>query len=335
MGYDYLLVVICRLTSLVHLIPTTTSMKATEVAWLFLKDIVRLHGLPETIVSDRDSKFISKFWHELHCLMGVKLLMSMAYHPQTDVMGERAIRGVTQVLRGIVTHDQTDWVDRLPMAEFAINSCVNDSTGFAPFELTYGAMPRIFHKTIITPFLRVKSFADKALTNLAIAHDSIIANRTFQTHYANKHRSAEEPLKEGNLVYLSTKNLNLPKHWARKLMLIFIGPYPIIKANSNTSNYTLKLPIELEARNIHPTFHVSLLKPHIPNDDDRFPSRDIQIYYDFGYGEEAEQEVDEILAHQWDGRALRLLVKWSSGDSTWEPLKSCDKLHALDEYLSI
>ena len=147
MGYDYLLVVICRFTSLVHLIPTTTSAKAMEIAWLFLKDIVRLHGLPETIVSDRNPKFVSKFWRELHRLMGVKLLMSTAYHPQTDAMGERSIKGVTQVLRGVVKHDQTDWVDRPPMAEFAINSSANESTGFAPFELTYGAMPRIFHKT--------------------------------------------------------------------------------------------------------------------------------------------------------------------------------------------
>ena len=335
MGHDYLLVVICRLTSLVHLVPTNTSARATDIAWLFLRDIVRLHGLPETIVSDRDPKFVSKFWRELHRLMGVKLLMSTAYHPQTDAMGERAIRGISQVLRGVVAPDQSDWVDRLPMAEFAINSSVNESTGFAPFELTYGAMPRIFHKTDITPFLGVKSFAEKALTNLAIAHDSIIANRTFQTHYANRYRSAEEPLKSGDLVYLSTRNLNLPKHRARKLMPTFIGPYPIVKANPETSNYTLELPIELQARNIHPTFHVSLLKPHVPNDDNRFPSRDVSVYYDFGYGDEAEQEVDEILAHQWDGRTLRLLVKWSSGDSTWEPLKSCDKLRALDEYLSI
>ena len=221
------------------------------------------------------------------------------------------------------------------MAEFAINSSVNNSTGFAPFELTYGAMPHIFQTAVSTPYFGVKSFAEKALTNLAIAHDSIIANHTFQTHYANRYRSAEEPLKEGDLVYLSMKNLNLPKHQAWKLMLTFIGPYPIVKANPGTSNYTLKLPIELEARNIHPMFHASLLKPHILNDDSRFPSRDVQVYYDFGYGEEAEQEVTEIMAHQWDGRALRLLVKWSSGDSTWEPLKSCDKLLALDEYLSI
>jgi hypothetical protein len=196
-------------------------------------------------------------------------------------------------------------------------------------------MLHIFHKIGITPYQGVKSFAEKALTNLAIVHDSIIASQSFQTHYANRRRSAEDALKEGDLVYLSTKNLNLPKHRARKLMPTYVGPYPIIRANPSTSNYTLKLPTELETRNIHPTFHVSLLKPHIPNDDERFPSCDIQIYYDFGYGDEAEQEVDEILAHQWDGRALRLLVRWSSGDSTWEPLRSCSKLRALDEYLSI
>jgi hypothetical protein len=84
-------------------------------------------------------------------------------------------------------------------------------------------------------------------------------------------------------------------------MPIFIRPYPVVKSNPNSSNYTLKLPIELEAQNIYPTFHISLLKPHVPNDDNRFPSSHIHIYYDFGYGDEAEQEVDEILAHQWDG----------------------------------
>ena len=100
------------------------------------------------------------------------------------------------------------------MTEFAINSSVSNSTGFAPFELTYGAMPHIFQMAISTLFLGVKSFAEKALMNIVIAHDSIIANRTFQTHYMNRYRSAEEPLKEGNLVYLLMKNLNLPKHQA-------------------------------------------------------------------------------------------------------------------------
>ena len=118
-------------------------------------------------------------------------------------------------------------------------------------------------------------------------------------------------------------------------MPTFIGPYPIVKANPGTSKYTLKLPIKLEAWNIHLMFHVLLLKPHVPNNDNQFPLCDVQVYYDFGYSDKAEQEVAEILAHQWDSQKLHLLVKWNSSNSTWELLKSCDKLLALDEYLSI
>src|SRR5258708_24517687 len=193
------------------------------------------------------------------------------------------------------------------MAKFTINSSMNDSTGFAPFEPMYGAMLCIFQTMVSTPFFGVKSFVEKALMNIVITHDSIIANCTFQTHYANRYWSAEEPLKEGDLVYLSTKNLNLPKHRVRKLMLIFIRLYPIAKANPGTLNYTMKFLIKLEAWNIHPTFHVLLLKPHVPNNDDRFPSCDFQVYHNFRYGNEAEQEVAKILAHQWDGQSLCLL----------------------------
>jgi hypothetical protein len=108
-GMDYLLLVICRLTSMVHLIPTKTTAKATDIAWLFVKEIVRLHGLPESIVSDRDRKFVSKFWKETHRMMGVKLLMSTAFHPQTDGASERAVRNVSQVLRTAVADNQKDW----------------------------------------------------------------------------------------------------------------------------------------------------------------------------------------------------------------------------------
>ena len=83
-GNDYLLVIIDQLTSQVHLVPTTTHVTTREVAWLFLKEVVRLHGVLKSIVSDRDTKFTSMFWHELHRLMGTKLLMSTAFHPQMD-----------------------------------------------------------------------------------------------------------------------------------------------------------------------------------------------------------------------------------------------------------
>ena len=104
-NFDYLLVVIDRLTSQVHLVPTTTTVTARGIMWLILKEVMRLHGIPESIVSDRDTKFTSIFWKELHRLMGSKLLMSTAFHPQTDGATERANRSITQILRAVVSND--------------------------------------------------------------------------------------------------------------------------------------------------------------------------------------------------------------------------------------
>jgi len=96
--HDYLLVVIDRLTSQVHLVPTNMHVTAKEVTWLFIKEVVRLHRMPDSIVSDQDTKFTSNFWKELHQLMGTKLLMSMSFHPQTDGATEQANRSIGHVL---------------------------------------------------------------------------------------------------------------------------------------------------------------------------------------------------------------------------------------------
>ena len=99
---------------------------------------------------------------------------------------------------------------------------------------------------------------------------------------------------------------------------------------------TLELPPELTARWVHPTFHVSLLRAHIPNDKARFPPCDTKVYYNFGAVDEPEWFVDEILAHHWvDSMGLELQVCWTLGNVTWEPLASCKELAALDIYLEL
>ena len=95
---DYIWVVLCRLTSMVHLIPLKTTTMVAQLAPLFMSHIVQLHGLAETIVSDRDPKFTSQFWMETHRLLGIKLLHSTAFHPQTNSASERMIHKVSQVL---------------------------------------------------------------------------------------------------------------------------------------------------------------------------------------------------------------------------------------------
>ena len=139
-NFDYLLVVIDQLTSQVHLVPTMMTVTARGVMWLILKEVMRLHGIPESIVSDQDTKFTSIFWKELHRLMRSKLLLSTAFHPQTDGATERANRSIAQILRIVVSNDQKDWSSKCLMVEFAINSSINATTGYAPFELTHGYM---------------------------------------------------------------------------------------------------------------------------------------------------------------------------------------------------
>jgi hypothetical protein len=180
--------------------------------------------------------------------MGTKLLMSTSFHPQTDGHSERAIRLIGQILRSTVSPDQKDWVPRVPLVEFTLNSSINSSSGFAPFELNYGYMPRLVaFPTDGIKYCGVKEFAQRARANLEIAHDAIIEARIRATYQANLSRSEEKPFGVGDLAYLSTANLNLPKWRARKLAPKYIGPYKVTKAYPETLDYVLELTPELIA----------------------------------------------------------------------------------------
>jgi len=113
---------------MVHLVPVHTSITATELSWKYLREIVRLHGLPASIVSDWDSKFTSKWWRSLHKIMGAKLLMSTSFHLQTDGQTERANRNIGQIFRTVVQPDQKNWIDKVDMTKFAINASISETT---------------------------------------------------------------------------------------------------------------------------------------------------------------------------------------------------------------
>ena len=334
-GHNYVWIVLCRLSVRVHLIPLKTTTSAVELAWIFLKEIVRLHGLPDSIVSDRDSKFTSRFWTEVHRALGVKLKMSTAFHPQTDGQSERAIRKASQVLAAMVLPDQSNIFKCLPMTEFALNASVNASTGFAPFEFE-GYMPKMTVELSNSVFRGVADFVDHVKETLMAAHDAMITARSFQTHHANKLRRDEPPLAIGALVYLSTKNLALPKGRASKLLPKFIGPYPVISMHKEKSVYELRLPEILRKQRIYPKFHITRLRPHISNDDALFPHWDVSTYYDFGDDSEQEWVVDSIIGHEWIGlNAVKFHVRWELGDTTWESLATCNTLVALDDYVRL
>ena len=109
-----------------------------------------------------------------------------------------------------------------------------------------------------------------------------------------------------------------------------------LKANHNASTYTLDLPLQLKERRIHPTFHVSRLRVHIPSDDSLFPHRDLVAVYDFGQPDNSICVVDEIVGHEWTSPSrVKFVVRWADGDITREPYKNVSEAQKLDEYFEL
>ena len=323
-GYNYLWVIMCHLTSMVHLIPICTTDMAADLAGTFLKEIVHLHGLPQSIVSDRDPKFTLAFWQELHQMMGAHLLMSTAFHPQMDGMTEGTIHLISQVLCTIVSPDQLDWIDKIPITEFALNSSVSATTGFTPFELNYGYLPcTMVGIQTDTQYEGVCMFAEHTCDNLLIAHDPILTACVNQMHYANQHCQEEPNIKEETLVFLSMQNLSFPKGCACKLILKFIGPYHVEVAHPEMSTYMLDLPEDLQKCKINPMFHISLLRWHELNNDILFLHCNSRVYYNVGAPEEKEWYVEEIVGHRWVDNKLKLQVQWTHDDESWESYAEC------------
>ncbi|WP_225427127.1 integrase catalytic domain-containing protein, partial [Ligilactobacillus murinus] len=117
-GHDSIWVVIDRLTKSAHFLPVRTTYSMDQLADLYVQEIIRLHGIPVSIVSDRDPMFTSRFWKSLHDTLGTKLSFSTAFHPQTDGQSERTIQILEDMLRACVLDFQPSWSRYLPLVEF-------------------------------------------------------------------------------------------------------------------------------------------------------------------------------------------------------------------------
>jgi len=141
-GYDAILVVVDRFTKMIHLIPTYTTLSLEGVARLFRDHVWKDFGIPENIIYDQGSVFVSKFMEALNHLLGIQANPSTAYHPQMDGQTERVNQEVEQYLRVFMNYHQDDWTDWLSLVEFSHNDKVNSSTHHSPFYLNWGRHPR-------------------------------------------------------------------------------------------------------------------------------------------------------------------------------------------------
>ncbi|GJP59416.1 hypothetical protein CLOP_g11776, partial [Closterium sp. NIES-67] len=139
-GNDVILVVVDQLTKMAHFIACQQTITAEQTVRLFLTNVIRLHGLPSAIISDRDPKFTSNFWRQLWDQFGTKLQFSSAYHPQTDGQTERVNQTMEQLIRTTCT-DPSTWEQSLPLLEFAYNNATSATTNQSPFFLNYRQDP--------------------------------------------------------------------------------------------------------------------------------------------------------------------------------------------------
>jgi hypothetical protein len=282
---------------MVHLVPSRMTYTTCEVAELVFSEVYKLHGLPKSIISDQDILFTSGFWTHLQQLIGVKQRMSSAYHPETNGATKCTNCTVNQMLRSCISPNQRDWVSRLPAIEFAINIATSESIGYSPFFTNYGWLPRpmIWDKPDPTEYPGVRAYAQKLKHTIMSAHDPMIAAHVKQTRDANRCRRPC-PLVQGDLVYLSTKNISFPKGLAHKFLLKFMGPYQILNDFGNNS-YHLELPDCMKQHGIHDVFHSSYLRLHMPNNNRLFPGRLDNQVADFE-DKEHEWAVEKILSHK-------------------------------------
>jgi hypothetical protein len=133
-----ILVIVDKLTKSAHFIPIRDTYDVTDVARVFVSEVIRLHGIPKKIISDRDSKFTSRFWTSLQSALGTHLNLSTAYHPETDGQTERVNQVMEDMLRMYVMDNQTHWEKYLPLVEFAYNNNFHSSISMPPYEALYG-----------------------------------------------------------------------------------------------------------------------------------------------------------------------------------------------------
>jgi hypothetical protein len=142
-GANTILVIVDRFTKYAHFVPMKHPFTAPQVARVLIDSVVKLHGMPKSIVSDRGSIFTSIFWRQLFQKLGTKLKFTTAYHPQTDGQTERVNQSLEMYLRCSIQENSKNWKQWLSLAEFWYNSCNHSSIGMSPFKALYGHEPEL------------------------------------------------------------------------------------------------------------------------------------------------------------------------------------------------
>ncbi|MCO5588866.1 hypothetical protein L7F22_042826 [Adiantum nelumboides] len=259
-GHDGIWTIIDRFSKQAHFVPVKKTVKPDHLARLFVvAQIFRLHGMPKTIVSNRDLRFKSLFWKTIWESIATRLQFSSSFHPQTDGQSEIANSVVMDFLKSYISDQKTQWERYLPLVEFAYNNTLHSSTGKAPFEIVEGAMK-------VLPILSTKDKifeADKYTRDLDTAfakvRETLQKSQERQKKAADHHRR-DLKLKENDSVLLRFEKARLRQKKGKerlypKLSMRYYGPFQITDERINDVSFRLRLP---DTWKIHTAFHVSV-----------------------------------------------------------------------------
>jgi transposase InsO family protein len=321
LSYDAIMVIVDRFTKYAIMLPFRQNYTAVQLAHVLKDRLFRDHGIPKSIISDRDKLFTSNYWTTLMAEIGTQRKLSTAYHPQTDGQTERTNRTMKTYLKIYCNHQQNNWLALLPMAQIAYNNKQSEATGKTPYFANHGRHPNLFTRTL--PSLKAEAAVQTA-EEMKKTHEEMskkIAQAQAQSiSYVNKKRKTAPQLKEGDKVYLHTKNLRT-KRPNKGLDHVKVGPFLVSKKNGPVT-YTLKLPRDAK---IHPRFHVKLLEP-------AHPDTPLQKTWHHELEEENEFEVEQLYEFRRTKTGPEWLVKWKDypdSENTWEPesnLQNCQEI---------
>lgn len=279
---DMIMVITDRFSKMSHFIPTVKTLTAESCAKLFLDCCIKHHGFPRKLTSDKDIRFMNRFWYTIHFLFGTSLLFSTTNHPQTDGQTERVNRILNQLLRKHCSNDHLQWDTYLPMVEFAYNSTYQDSIKCSPFELAIGYKPDSMKSVNSWNIAdnrysaRAEEYARRMRLTLTQVQDNIVqAQRLNEKYHNRKHRFHDYKVGEYILLHRDAFGAN-PKYY--KIQPAYYGPFRLVK-KINDNAFEVDLPIinkkdrVLNIKNFRPFYPPLDLMLQAPRTDAEILSR--------------------------------------------------------------
>ncbi|GJV64946.1 putative reverse transcriptase domain-containing protein [Tanacetum coccineum] len=320
-GYDTIWVIVDRLTKSAIFIPMKETDPLEKLARMYLKEVVTRHGIPVSIICDRDPRFASNFWRSLQKALGTSLDMSTAYHPQTDGQSERTIQTLEDMLRACVIDFGNGWVKHLPLVEFSYNNSYHASIKAAPFEALYGRKCRspVCWAEVGEVQLTGPEIVQETTEKIIQVKQRMQAARDRQKSYADLKRKPME-FEVGDKVMLKVSPWKGVVRFGKrgKLNPRFVGPFKVIKRVGDVA-YKLELPEELSR--VHNTFHVSNLKKCHADEPLAVPLDGLHFDDKLQFVEEPIEITDREVKRLKRSHIPLVKVRWNSKrgpEFTWE-----------------